>query len=507
MNSGSARQMKLGALLSYFGIFLNIAIGLLYTPWMIREIGQSDFGLYSLITSFLAYFIMDFGLGNTVAKFIAEYKVRGERQNIHRLLGITARIYLVITAVLALLLVTIFFFLSDIFVKLTVEEIHKLKIIYCIAGFFSLLMFPFSAANGILIAYERFIFFKGCDIATKVLSASMMVIALLLGYKLYALVLVNALVGAGIVAAKVWFIRREIGLEIHIRYRDWNLLKKLFAFSFWVMVGAVAQRLLMNVVPSVLGIFSGTVQIAVFAVAMTIEGYTWLFANALNGLFFFQVSKFVHQKDMNAIQSLMIKVGRIQFFVVGMIVAGFIVLGRDFISLWVGNKFATSYYVILLLIIPGLISLPMEVANTLLFVDNKLKYRGVLFLAGSIFSVVISIFLTPEYGAIGAGIGIFSALLLFHCIGMIAVYQKVLKLHMGDFLRKCHLRMSGAFVLSLLLGCGIDGWVSAGGSWGVFLVKGAAFGVLYTALMWFGALHREERGILLQPLRKILTSF
>lgn len=48
-------QLKAGALLSYVVLGLNTLIGLLYTPFMLRMLGQSEFGLYSLAASVIAY--------------------------------------------------------------------------------------------------------------------------------------------------------------------------------------------------------------------------------------------------------------------------------------------------------------------------------------------------------------------------------------------------------------------------------------------------------------------
>ena len=66
-----------GAIISYVSIFLNIVISLVYTPWMIRQIGVSDYGLYSLVGAFLGYFTLDFGLSGTITRFIAKYRAEG----------------------------------------------------------------------------------------------------------------------------------------------------------------------------------------------------------------------------------------------------------------------------------------------------------------------------------------------------------------------------------------------------------------------------------------------
>ena len=41
------KQIKYGALISYIALFINIVIGLVYSPWVIRSIGKADYGLYT----------------------------------------------------------------------------------------------------------------------------------------------------------------------------------------------------------------------------------------------------------------------------------------------------------------------------------------------------------------------------------------------------------------------------------------------------------------------------
>ena len=59
-------------LFSYFSIFFTLITGLLYTPWLIRELGQSDYAVYSIVVSLMAYVTVDFGLGAVVSRFIAK---------------------------------------------------------------------------------------------------------------------------------------------------------------------------------------------------------------------------------------------------------------------------------------------------------------------------------------------------------------------------------------------------------------------------------------------------
>ena len=65
-------QIRIGAILSYISILLTFAVGLIYTPLLIRGLGQSDYGLYSLILAVSSYLsLLDLGVGNAIVRYIA----------------------------------------------------------------------------------------------------------------------------------------------------------------------------------------------------------------------------------------------------------------------------------------------------------------------------------------------------------------------------------------------------------------------------------------------------
>lgn len=498
----SNKQIKAGAIISYTAIFFNIAAGLLYTPWMVRQIGVSDYGLYSLIGAFLSYFLIDFGLGSAIARFIAKFRAEGKENEVNNLLGITTRIYLIIDLVVLLVLLVVFFFLSNIFKELTPLEIEKLQIIYVIAGFFSLISFPFTPVNGALIAYERFVVLKLSDMVQKIFVILLMVLALLMGYGLFALVLVNGVVGFGVKLFNFLYLKQKTNIRINISFFDKSLAKELLSFSSWVFVIGIAQRLLLTIVPTILGIFSGSTQIAIFAIAMTLEGYTWTFAQALNGLFLPKVTRMISGgENRHEVSNLMIRVGRIQLLVIGLIITGIIVLGKPFIQLWMGVDFLPSYYIVLFLVIPGIISLTQDVAYDLLTVVNKIKYRAILFIFASLLSVIIGIILSPRLGALGSAIGVGIAILLCHVIGMNFVYSKVLKLEIGRFFRSVHLKIIWPLVVAGGL-CVLGQQFYQINSWLSFVVSGSAFVFIYVLLVWNLVMNTEEKGLVISVVNK-----
>ena len=71
-------QKKAGVLLSYGQTILSTLISLVYTPVMLRLLGQSEYGLYTLVNGFISNLsLMSFGLGSAYMRYYA----RAEAEN------------------------------------------------------------------------------------------------------------------------------------------------------------------------------------------------------------------------------------------------------------------------------------------------------------------------------------------------------------------------------------------------------------------------------------------
>ena len=56
---------KIGVILSYIAMVFEVLSTLLITPFMLRTLGQSEYGVYKLSSSITAYLLLlDLGVGN-----------------------------------------------------------------------------------------------------------------------------------------------------------------------------------------------------------------------------------------------------------------------------------------------------------------------------------------------------------------------------------------------------------------------------------------------------------
>ena len=81
-------QRMAGAALTYVSEAIKILTGLLYTPVMLRLLGQSEYGLYQLVYSFVSYLsLLSFGFGSSYMRFYSRYKADNDEEGIAKLNG------------------------------------------------------------------------------------------------------------------------------------------------------------------------------------------------------------------------------------------------------------------------------------------------------------------------------------------------------------------------------------------------------------------------------------
>lgn len=501
INTGS--QIRTGAIISYAAIFVSTLSALLYTPWMKNQIGDSHYGLYTLVGSLIAIFMMDFGLSSSVARFVAKYRAENDEKSINDIFGYVIKLYVVIDIIIFIALTVFYFFIDSVYVGLSVAEREVFKKVYLIFGTYSLLAFPFTPLTGLLNAFERFIEVKLCDMFQKLFAIALIVVALLCKGGVVVLVLMNSIAGLTSLLVKLLIVSKNGIVRPNFRVKDKALLKSLLSFSVWVTVLAFAERMIFNIAPSILGITSDSMEIARFAPASQLEGYFFTFAFAINGLFLPTVARYDHQEQADKFEQLMIKVGRYQILVLGMLFTGIVVLAPDFTTLWMGAEYRVSGYCTILLILPTLLQYPEQIANTLLSVRNKIKYQAMVALTIGCINIGLSFLLTPHYGVWGSAISIMIAYFVSFIL-LNVVYHKQLQLKLTEFYKKIYLKHLPLIAVSIVVSIIACHFVPIGG-WIGFAVKVAICIVIYLAVICIFGVSKQEKKQIIGTVRAKLT--
>ena len=130
----SNNQLKFGIYLSYISILISNLSNLILTPFIIKNLGQSEYGLYMLIGAIVGYItILDFGLSNTTTRFIAKYRASGDKQGEQKFMFTTLLIYLAISLIVFIVGMLIYINLNNIFGNsLSIEDLALAKSLFLI---------------------------------------------------------------------------------------------------------------------------------------------------------------------------------------------------------------------------------------------------------------------------------------------------------------------------------------------------------------------------------------
>ncbi len=499
MGNKTSSQIKIGAIISYFAIFASTVLSLFYTPWMKNQIGDANYGLYTLVSTLIAIFLMDFGLGTAATRFLSKFRAENDVQKINDTVGYIFKLYLIIDALILVTFTVLYFLIDNIYVGLTVEERSVFKTIFLIFGTYSVFAFPFAPLSGILNAYEKFIQLKLCDLFQKLFSVALIVVVLLLQYGVIALVLMNAVAGIVTILIKLLIIGKGRLIKPNFKVKNMGLLKSIFGFSIWATVLALAERLIFNIAPSILGITSNSMEIALFSPVAQLEGYFYSFAFAINGLFMPTIARLDEEHDEAKISDLMKKVGKFQIIILGLIYSGIVVVGSEFLLLWMGEKYVISAYCTMLILTPSILLYPQQIANTLMSIRNKIKYQSISALVAGVINVALSFALTPKYGVWGAAISICVAFIV-KLIMLNLFYKKILGLRLKSFYINVYLRFAVVIIVSVLISYFSVGFITVTGWWGLFIkVVICTFVYMIVVIL---ALSKEEKSNVITGIKK-----
>jgi len=491
------------ALLSYVNIILRNAVGIFLTPFVVRMLGKEDFGLYSLIGSYIAYLtVLDLGLNTTVVRYIAQYRTEKDKKSEENFAANILIVYFFLTLIIASLGIIMYFNTDYLFLEaLNTSELEKANTMILILICNIMITIPSKAFEGICVGYEKFEFVKSIAII-KYLSRSILVVAILtIGYDSLGLVVLDTLLNVFFIGITIYYV--FFVLKIFPKFHSFKLgfLKEIFGYSIWVFLFALVFQFKWSTGQVVLGANTDTVTVAIFAVGITLGMYFNAFGNVINGLLLPKVVKSVYD-GINPKEELkkMIEVSRLTLLVLSFILLAFILFGKDFIFLWLGKDFEEAWLVGLLFMIAHTISITQGYIHKILEAKKILKFKSLSFLVFGSFGIIVGSIFSQTEGITGMiyGIIIFEFLLQ---IFLNVYYQKVLKIPILHFLKSTFLSYVITLCFLFLIIYNLKKYFLVE-SWFSFLIQATSYSILFGVTVYYFVFSMKEKQLI-----KSLISF
>lgn len=506
----NSNQLKWGALLSYVQMALSLLIGLIYTPVMLRLLGQSEYGLYNTVSSTISTLsILNLGFGASYIRYYAQYKKEQQDEKIRKLNGLFLMIFSVIGAIALVCGLILTFHLEYVFdTGLTRAEYETAQVLMLLLTGNLAISFPMSVFSSIISAHERYIVLKIIGLIRTVVSPLVTLPLLLMGYRSIAVVAVTVALSFFADLINLYYVIFVLKCRISFARPEKGLFRDMLVYTSFIALNMIVDQINWNVDKILLARFKGTIFVSIYAIGYTLFSYYDSFSKAISGVFTPRIHRIVNETrhDMTfqrrELTDIFVRVGRIQFLILGLIASGIVFFGKPFIvSWWAGKGYEDSYYVALLLILPASIALIQNLGIEIQRAENRHQFRSIVYLVMAAVNLILSIILCQKYGAVGCAIGTAVSLIVANGLIMNWYYHKKCNIDILCFWKNI-LRMSLGMILPIIIGLLINKFFDLSHPV-IFVVAVGGYTLAYCISMWFIGMNDYEKSLISSPILKL----
>lgn len=499
-------QRKAGAVLTYLHIILSNTIALIYTPFALRMLGQSQYGLFGTASSFTNYLsLLSLGIGGAYIRWNAKYRAENDVDGERRLNGLFFTMFSIISVVALLVGMVLLIASNFIFAKsFTGSELRDLQYIILMNIINTSMTLFFTPIFANIQAYEHFLILKTVPIISAIVTPVGNIVILLLGGKAVMLTLYSVILSTVNLIVYFIYARKRLKMKFIFRGFEKKVVKEIMFFSSFLFLGTITDLLTDSTDNIILGAVCGTTAVAIYTVGHSFKNYFLQFSTAVSGVFAPKVNHLVAKNDDNQeLTELMTRIGRIQFYIVSLILIGYIAVGRPFICLWAGNDYDSAYWIGLFLLAGAYVPLFQNVGIEIQKAKNKHKFRSVVYLLVAILNVILTIPASMKWEGVGAAFATFLSCMLGNVLLMNIYYQRGIGLNMGYFWKRI-LKIVPSFIPAILVGILVNYTLPVYRiKW--LLVAMVIICLVYVVSVYVLSMNTYEKELFSKPIKKVLS--
>lgn len=490
-------QKKAGMFLSYTSELIKILTTLLYTPIMLRLLGQSEYGLYQLVHSVVSYLgLLSLGFTASYVRYYSKFKVANKKEDISKLNGMFMTVFLIIAGISLACGAVMVTNIESIFKSgLSDLEYSTARILMILMVINLAITFPNSVFTCITSAHEMFFFQRLLIVLQNVLNPFLTLPLLILGYGSIGMVVITTFLTLAQVVANIWFVKFKLKERFCYRGFNFGLLKDIWRFTFFIFLNQIIDQINWSVDRFLLGRMIGTTTVAIYGLGAQINTMYLQLSSSISSVFVPKVNRIVaNDNDNHELSLLFTRIGRIQFMVLSLILTGFIFLGKPFMIMWGGVEYEESYFVALFLIIPVTVPLIQNLGIEIQRAKNKHQARGIVYFFIAIGNIFLSIPLIRLMGATGAAVGTAISLFLGNILFMNWYYYKHIGLEIPMFWKSI-VSIIPALIIPTFAGILIMKFVNIQNLIQLVLCA-IGYSIVFCGSMWFLGMNESEKKLI-----------
>lgn len=502
----ASHQRKLGSIIGYIYTICQAIISIVYIPILLHGIGDSEYGLFQILSSIIAYFAaMEAPLSASLLRYYSAFKEDRDQIKMENTLAIGRRVFVLFSvAFLIVSIPTAVVFKGVYTSSLSTHEMNEALIMFGIMMLNLIINLNGYIYVAAITANESFVFLKVSSLLSLIVQPVLVFIFIKRVPYAFVIVIITT-----ILSFILYWVRRyyaKYKLNVVIRYHKWDrdLVLGIVKLSLAVLFVAIADQIFWKTDQLILGAMYDTKVVSVYSIGSQINSMFISVASVIGGMTLPMVTKASKGEDANVrISDTFIKIGRYQSYLVFLILTGVVLYGREFILILSGPDYIETYYVALLLMVPYSVDLIQTCAGSILQVKDKYYIRSITLFTIAIINIVLTVVLAKRYGMIGAAIATTVSIIVSNII-LNYFYAKSINLKVALFWKKCIPIILAAAIIS---GLGyLISLINVNNAYIDFITHIILYTIVYSLLMFIFVMNKSEKSLVKSVFNKLHKS-
>lgn len=405
-DAGLVRHLLTSTFANYAGQIVILLVWFFLTPFILDRIGATQYGLWVLVASFLAYGkLFDIGVNDAIVKYVAEHRARGDSETASSLIATALWIYAALGAVVLVLGVALAPVLVGAF-NVPDFEFDTAVWLVRITALGLAIELPAGAAFAVLQGLHRFDLMNLIGSAAMLTLAAGTVVVLLLGGGVLGMAAITIPLTLLWQVPAILAIRRTApDIRFGLRGARRENLRSVASFGTALFGLSLAGTVKTKTDEIVIGASLPVAAVAPYSIARRLselpEMLTFQFAKVLMPL-----SSRLHAEGRSELlRGIFVNSSRLTLGVFLATGVPIIIFARALLLAWVGEPYAEDAIIVVILTCAGLAEVAMYPAVFMLQGMDRHRPLVVFAVASAALNLVLSVILVQSLGVKGVAIG------------------------------------------------------------------------------------------------------
>lgn len=428
MSSEVSSRIAKNSIFNLTRTLITIPITIFITPFIIRHVGKEEFGIWALVGVISSYAqLSDFGITDSLIKFMAEYEAKNDPQQINRLINTAFVVYIAISLIIGTIFIFALPFIIDSILGIPEGLRPEASYVFTIAVLLFFTNMTMGVFGSLITGFQRMGYSNLISLISTLLMACGTYFYLSKGYGLKGLIHNNAFITLFVVVSNVFIAWRLFpSMRLNpFRYFSTETLKRIFGFSWKVQLSSMSNLLVYQVDRVFLSHYLGLTAVSNYEVANRIATQARVFITSVFSPMIPAASSLQAKNQFEKLRGLYNR--SMKYMAVAAIPFSFLIiaLAHPFVRTWLGEGYTTSAYTMQFLMLAYMVNLLPGPGNFILHGINKPQIPMMTSIGAGIGNLLLCFVLVQVIGYYGIIIGIFSSIFFSGLIFIVLVHKNI----------------------------------------------------------------------------------